>query len=619
MADDQHELRSVNWGEVFAFTHIFKSWRMAIQPGKLLLGLAVILAIFAVGWIMDALWCAGGTAAASDEIASYVQLPREAFDRQTKSRVDARPGRVATLAVEARNEERTLSQFNRRLGSGLLASIFRDQLNQANAQRSSGARADFDEIRQQAQEDWKDVLEQTQERLDDEAERTQGLLKSSYDQAKSQAKQLPREQREKALDQLCEDYAAAQRALTAWKVDFAREVEAIKGQGIFEALVAWERACVNQAAAAVLRGDLLSGLQPLLARQRGLALVAPPDQPLPIPAAAAEPAGVLYFLAIGWCGLCWLITQHWVYALIFLAVSLLVWSLLGGALYRMAALHAAREEKTSMLQALRYSAGKVFGFFTAPLIPLAIILVMGLLLALAGLLGNIPGGVGALIVGGTFLAAILVGMLIAFLAVGLAAGAGLMYPTIAVEGSDCFDAISRSFSYVFSRPWRAILYGLVALAYGTLCYLFVRLFAFLALLASHTFVGWGIFTGGQRLAAGADRLDVLWTAPTYDQFHAPFNWAAMSGAEAVGAFLLSVWVYLVVAAMGAFLISFFASSTTVIYLLLRRHVDATDLGDVWVEESAQEPVIGQAEAAAPPSGPAAAPEPPAQGPQPPLA
>ena len=35
---------------------------------------------------------------------------------------------------------------------------------------------------------------------------------------------------------------------------------------------------------------------------------------------------------------------------------------------------------------------------------------------------------------------------------GLTGGFNLMYPTIAVEGSDSFDAISRSFSYVYARP-----------------------------------------------------------------------------------------------------------------------------------------------------------------------
>ena len=59
-------------------------------------------------------------------------------------------------------------------------------------------------------------------------------------------------------------------------------------------------------------------------------------------------------------------------------------------------------------------------------------------------------------------------------ALGTAGGFNLMYPTIAVEGSDSFDAISRSFSYIYARPWRMIWYTMVAIVYGALTFLFVR-------------------------------------------------------------------------------------------------------------------------------------------------
>ncbi len=163
-----------------------------------------------------------------------------------------------------------------------------------------------------------------------------------------------------------------------------------------------------------------------------------------------------------------------------------------------------------------------------------------------------------------------------------------MYPTIAVEGSDAFDAISRSFSYAFARPWRTGLYGLVALVYGTICCLFVRLFAFIALAATHWFVKGGIFTGGSNLAGNADRLDALWPAPMFSDFHPAISWDALGGFESIAAVVIAIWVYIVIGVVVAFGLSFFASSTTVIYYLLRRKVDATDLDDVYVEESEEE-------------------------------
>ena len=146
-----------------------------------------------------------------------------------------------------------------------------------------------------------------------------------------------------------------------------------------------------------------------------------------------------------------------------------------------------------MVQALRFSSGKFLSFFAAPLIPLIIILVLGLFLFFGGLLLGNLGGWLAWIMGILFPIALVLGLLIAFLAIGLGGGCGLMYPTIAVEGSDAFDAISRSFSYVFARPWRTVAYGVIALVYGTICYLFVRLFAFIALAGTHWFVKGGIF------------------------------------------------------------------------------------------------------------------------------
>ena len=60
------------------------------------------------------------------------------------------------------------------------------------------------------------------------------------------------------------------------------------------------------------------------------------------------------------------------------------------AIARIAALHFAREEKSSMGQALRFSTGKALSFFTAPLIPMVIILVLGVLMGAGGLLIALP-------------------------------------------------------------------------------------------------------------------------------------------------------------------------------------------------------------------------------------
>jgi hypothetical protein len=194
--------------------------------------------------------------------------------------------------------------------------------------------------------------------------------------------------------------------------------------------------------------------------------------------------------------------------------------------------------------------------------------------------------------------------LIAFLLVGLGGGAGLMYPTIAVESSDSFDAISRSYSYIFGKPWRAAFYALAALVYGVICYLFIRLFAFAVLASVHAFVSAGAVGGAEALSPSAGRMDLLWPAPTFDRLMSHPCWQAMSFWESVGAGLIWFWVMVVAAAVLAFLVSFCASANTAIYYLLRRAVDATDLDDVFVDEVEETPAGEPTSPAAEPAKPA---------------
>jgi hypothetical protein len=98
------------------------------------------------------------------------------------------------------------------------------------------------------------------------------------------------------------------------------------------------------------------------------------------------------------------------------------------------------------------------------------------------------------------------------------------------------------------------------------------------------FVGWGLVGGGESLGAAADKLDVLWTAPTFDNLFAGIQWEAMSGWLAIWAFVLNAWVFLIAALAVAYLISFFFTASTVVYYLLRQKIDAVDMDDVYVEE-----------------------------------
>ena len=278
-----------------------------------------------------------------------------------------------------------------------------------------------------------------------------------------------------------------------------------------------------------------------------------------------------YFKAIEWA-----IKYHWIYCIIFFAITLAVMSVAGGAICRISALQFARDERPGLTEALRYGTQKFINFFTAPLVPVGIIIFIGAFIFLLGLLGNIP-RVGELMIGIFSPLVLLGGTLIALVSIGIIAGFNLMYPAVAYDGSDCFDAISRSFSYVYSRPWRMGFYGTVAGVYGAICYSFVRFFAFLILWVSHQFLQFGILVKNSEQVS---KLTAIWQEPRFTNFGLSGSNAA-NWSESVAAFLIYLSALVIVGLVVSFVISFYFSANTIIYSLMRNKVDNTAFEDIY--------------------------------------
>jgi len=303
--------------------------------------------------------------------------------------------------------------------------------------------------------------------------------------------------------------------------------------------------------------------------------------------------------------------EHPVYASIYTLYLMFVWSIFGGAIARVAAVHVARDEKISVRQALRFSVSKFLSFFSAPLIPSVIVAGIVLSLGVASLVGNVP-FVGPIVVGALFFVAIIASFVVTLILIGTFGGLSLMYPTIAVEGSDSFDAISRSFSYVYARPWRMLFYTALSVVYGGLTYLFVRGFIWLLLVVAHASVDTGMLSSAKD---GTELWNAMWPDPTHaERLTHSTDYANLSGGAKVGAFMVGSWVYLVVSVLGAFAISFYFSANTIIYFLMRHDVDATEMDDVHIEQDEDDfldkPVALEATPAAPvalaPAAPVAA-------------
>jgi hypothetical protein len=284
-----------------------------------------------------------------------------------------------------------------------------------------------------------------------------------------------------------------------------------------------------------------------------------------------------YFKAVGWA-----LRHHPVYCIIFFIIKLAVISIAGGAICRIAALQFAGGEKPGLTEALRFSIKRFTSFFTAPLVPVGIIIFIGLFIFLLGLIGNIPWA-GELIMGIFVLLALIAGALIAVVLIGAFAGFNLMFPAVAYDGSDCFDAISRSFSYIYAKPWRMGFYTAIAAVYGAFCYTFVRFFAFLLLWVTHRSLQLGVW--------GNDKLTAIWAEPHLRDLLVTPDWGALNWPQSIAAFLIYLCSSAIVGLLVAFIISFYFSANTIIYSLMRNKVDNTALEDVYkyLDEAEIEP------------------------------
>jgi hypothetical protein len=266
----------------------------------------------------------------------------------------------------------------------------------------------------------------------------------------------------------------------------------------------------------------------------------------------------------------WAFTYHTLYSLVFFAVALVVLSAAGGAICRISALQFARGTHQGLTRACRFSSRRLASLVAAPIGPLVIAFLLGLPIILLGVIGNIPVA-GELLAGLLLPLAFVLAPFIAVVLIGEAAGLGLMFPAVAYEDSDFFDAVGRSFSSVYAQPWRLGFYTLLATVYGAVCHLFVRLFAWVLLWVTGWFLQLGLSDAKfHAIWPGLNPSDIIGTAG-----------ASQTWSLCMGAFLIRMWTFAIAGLTMAFLISFYFTANTIIYALMRRHVDGTEIEEVY--------------------------------------
>lgn len=525
-------IEEIDWTGVLPSLCLFRSFRMALHPSKLLVSLLLVVLIYLSGCLLDAIW---GPRVYPEEITQYSSLTSDEYARWSAGR-----------------EEWVKSQLSRQMRRYGTLEVSVLELVDMPDRFSVSVRAIHDHYAK---------LRETFTANVEAMAAVEGA--AGQDEEHKERRQLEVSRR---LKEMQADHDADIRALRSimpggvFDTTLRFEVDA------FERLVQGALS-LNLGVTAVIRGDLYDR-NSIAGALREMFVVVP----------------------------AWLLTHHRGFTLVWCLVAWVIWSLLGGAISRMCALDATKNRRISPALAVRYALSRwgsyAFTPFVAIVLALAFVLVLwGFGLVFYGLpwISRVTNMAGSLL----FILPLLLGLVVTLLLVGLVFGGNLFYPAIAVEGTDGFDATSRAYNYVIARPWHLLAYTLVSLVYGAATYVFLGTVFFFALSLVQGVVGAGagVFLEGPR--GGSPFSDLLPPPELGRLIYRVDHWRELGATGAVAAVFTMVWVYLFIGLLAAYAVSFYFNAQTWIYLLLRRWVDGTDLSEVH-ETPELEAALGEA-------------------------
>ena len=126
-------------------------------------------------------------------------------------------------------------------------------------------------------------------------------------------------------------------------------------------------------------------------------------------------------------------------------------------------------------------------------------------------------------------------------------------------------------------------YTAVAAVYGAICYIFVRLFAFLLLWFTHRFLQFGVLVDSS--SKEVNKLIAIWPQPSFTDLIGPSGSIPTNWSESLAGFVTYVFLLVVVGLVVSFVISFYFSANTIIYSLMRNKVDDTAIEDIYTDTS----------------------------------
>ncbi|MBI4243152.1 MAG: hypothetical protein HY606_03590 [Planctomycetes bacterium] len=326
------------------------------------------------------------------------------------------------------------------------------------------------------------------------------------------------------------------------------------------------------------------------------------------------------------------------YIFVIVLLFFMIWSYFGGAICRSAAYEIAKDgERLELTKIKKFAVKRFWSFFMPPVICLLgftffyICNMVGALvfktidvLATVASIGSVGTFLGSLL----FILCLLAGFIMALICLGTIFGLPLFKPAIAVEGTEAFDAVSRGFAYVFSKPFHFIWYQVIAFIFGWICFAFIFIVAILLLKFGSVAVSSGYslvwkskgdfkvlnnfawqHVLSEKFKDNCCLTDVncsLMTTikhpypklmhfankianPVYDRKAPNGRLMKFSG------YVVLFWFILTLGFVYSSVLSYYFTAQTLIYLLLRKKVDDIDINEVYPEDEEHEFIEGQSD------------------------
>lgn len=240
---------------------------------------------------------------------------------------------------------------------------------------------------------------------------------------------------------------------------------------------------------------------------------------------------------------------------------LIVLSVLGCIIARSAAVEFAQGRISDSSTTSSFVLRRVSHLLTGTIGPLVFAALLIGIIALGGFLISAPivNIIGAML----YSLGLILGLIVTLVLIMHLLALPLITPAIACEGTDGFDAVQRSYAYIAGRPLRALVFGAILFALGALAF---SVFQFVVL-GTIGLTDWTMQLlandAGSRVLSGSGELGAT---------------------QPIAHNIIEFWRSLLQLVFAGYVISYFYTASTMLYLVIRRVCDGQETTELWYDE-----------------------------------